>query len=148
MSKKHYTFEQIEELYKRFNPTAMDVEGLCAVVAEDNLSMLNLISKALEKKGFTVHQAQDGLEALKKIREFGPQMVLLDIQMPKVTGLSILEALRRDERFADTPVILVTGSKQKQDIVLAHKLKASGYIVKPFKMEDLLAKIAEVMNDG
>lgn len=142
---KNYTYEELEELYKKFNPSAIDAEGLSALVAEDNMSMRKLIAKALEKKGFTVFEAEDGLEALKKIREHIPDIILLDIQMPKVTGLSILEALRRDERFALIPVVMVTARKAKQDIILAHKLKASAYIVKPFKMEDLLAKVAELV---
>lgn len=142
---KQYTYEMVEELYRTFHPDALDGGGTSILVAEDNPPMRNLIVQAFRRKGFEVHEAADGLAALKLIREKAPDLVMLDIQMPKVSGLSILEAMRRDARFRDTPVVMATARKSKQDILLAQKLKASAYILKPFKMEDVLAKVAELL---
>ncbi len=148
MTQKQYTYEMVEELYQTFNPNAVDGSGARIIVAEDNPPMRKLVAQALQRKGFEVFEAPDGLEALKIIRAQAPDLAILDIQMPKVTGLSILEAMRRDERFRNTPVIMATARKNKKDVVLAQKLQASAYILKPFKMEDVLAKVAELLEQA
>jgi two-component system chemotaxis response regulator CheY len=140
----HYTFERVAEMYRQFNPDGYRMAGAKAVVAEDDAAMRRLIVQGLRKKGLQVEEAADGVTALKVIKESSPDIALLDIQMPKVSGLSILEAMRRDERFEKTPVIIVTARKSRQDVLAAHKLKANAYILKPFKVEELLQKVSEL----
>jgi DNA-binding response OmpR family regulator len=144
--KTTYTFEMVEEMYRKFNPSFVDGNGRKVVIAEDNPAMLKVLVKSVESKGFEVTGVADGLEALKSIRDLQPDLVLLDIQMPKATGIAVLDAMRKDERFVETPVVMVTAKKDKKDVIMAHKLKAAGYILKPFKMDDLIAKIAEIFN--
>jgi CheY-like chemotaxis protein len=143
--KKNWTFEEVEELYKKFNPSALDGGGKVVMVAEDSAPMRSIIARALERSGFSVLEAPNGLQALKMIRDSSPDCCILDINMPQISGLEILEAMRNDERYASIPVIICTAMKDKRSILVAQKLGAAAYILKPFQMPDLLAKISEVL---
>lgn len=144
---KNWTYEEVSKLFKEFAPSAVDGEGKVVVVAEDSAPMRAVICAALKKKGFVVHEAQNGLTALKLVRSHVPDCCLFDINMPQLTGFDILEAMKKDDRYSSIPVVLCTARKQKRDIVLAQRLGAAGYFIKPFKMEDILMKVASLCGD-
>lgn len=147
MVREHvYTYEEVEALYRRFNPTAVDGEGVKVLVADDTAAMRKIMADALRRKGCEVVEAENGMVAIDLIEKEVPDLLVLDIQMPEVDGLAVLETVRCQEEFADTPVIMVTARKTKQDILLASKYNVSAYVVKPFQMQDFLAKVAEVIN--
>ncbi len=141
---KNWTFDEVDALYRRFNPNDFDGEGRRVVIAEDTAPILTLLCNSLERKGFSVTGTGDGLAALKLIRDTRPDLCLLDINLPKISGLDILEAMRRDERYAKIPVAIVTARKEKRDIVMATKLGVCGYFIKPFKIEDILKRVQEI----
>jgi DNA-binding response OmpR family regulator len=145
---KKWAYDEVEALYRQFNPNAVDGGGKKVVVAEDSPPMRALMVSALEKKGFVVHSAENGLEALKLIRADMPDCAVLDIGLPQVSGLDILEAMKKDPHFASIPVLIVTARKEKRDIMLAQKLGAAGYIVKPFRMEEVLKRVEELCGKG
>lgn len=148
MAKKQWTFDEVEALYRQFNPNAIDGAGQTVLVAEDQPPMRKLIANALRKKGFEVLEAENGLQALKHIRASLPDLCLLDINMPQVSGLDILEAMQKDDRFANIPVVIVTARKEKRDIMLAQKYGAAGYVIKPFVVEDLMQKVRDILQAG
>ena len=148
MAESQWTFEKVEELYKRFNPMAIDGEGRKVVVAEDSTPMRAVICSSLEKYGFEAIPAENGLIALQKIRKERPACCLLDINMPKMSGLSVLEAVRKDPAIADTAVLICTARKERREILQATQLGASGYIVKPFQMDDLLQRVAKTVEEA
>jgi CheY-like chemotaxis protein len=144
MPERHWTFEEVEALYRQFNPAAIDGEGKKVLVADDMVQIRTLLANALTQKGFTVFTAENGLQALNLIRKEMPDCCLLDIMMPQLSGFDLLEILRKDPRYAAIPVVMVTARKEKRDILTAQRLGAAGYILKPFQLEDVLKRVQEI----
>ncbi len=147
MDKKDWTFAEIDELYRRFNPDALDGGGKTVVVAEDSAPMRSVICAALKSKGFKAIPAENGLQALKKVRDSMPDCCLLDLNLPKVSGFDILEALKKDPRYSAIPILVCSARKEKRDIIMASKYGAAGYVTKPFEMEELLKRISDLCLD-
>jgi DNA-binding response OmpR family regulator len=145
MSQKTYTYEMVAQMYRQFKPDAdREVQGRI-LVAEDNPPMRKIIAQTLQKRGYEVDEAEDGLKAVRILKESPPDLAILDVQMPKVSGFSILEAMRRDPKFRHTPVIIATARKSKEDVLTAQRLQASGYITKPFEMQTLMEKVEALL---
>lgn len=100
------------------------------LIAEDEETLSQMYQVKFEKDGFIVEMAADGQEALKKAREFKPNVILLDIIMPQLDGFSVLEQLRKDKEFAKVPIIMLTNLGQSEDIEKGKKMGASDYLVK------------------
>jgi len=109
------------------------------LVVEDEASMLAGLEYALAKEGYVVRSASDGELALKAIRTASPDLVLLDVMLPKRSGLDVLRELRKEGR--DVPVILLTARGQELDKVQGLDLGADDYVTKPFSLAELLARI-------
>jgi len=105
------------------------------LIAEDELSLRTILKKLFQKKDYEVDTAGDGQVALSKLREHGYDLAILDIKMPSLTGLEVLEALKKD-RVA-TSVIIMTAQDTMRNAVDAMKLGAYDYITKPFELEEL-----------
>jgi two-component system, response regulator len=120
---------------------------------ENNPDEVELTIRAFErhKLANAIHVARDGAEALDAL--FGPAgdgpvelpcVVLLDLKLPKVSGLEVLARIRADERTRSVPVVVVTSSKEEQDIQKAYEMGANSYIVKPVDFETFMKAIGEV----
>ena len=121
----------------------MNAEVLNVLLIEDNPDDAELTIRALKKHNLAngVHLVKDGQEALDFIfaegdytdREVtnGPKVILLDLKLPKVDGLEVLRRLRADERTKLTPAVILTSSKEEQDVVNSYKLGANSYVRKP-----------------
>jgi len=112
------------------------------LVVDDDEAVRVLLTRYLEMEGFTVEQVKDGGEALAAISATQPDLVLLDLMLPAQDGLDLLTRLRRD---SDVPVILLTGRSSEADRILGLKLGADDYVVKPFSLGELTARIASVL---
>ena len=112
---------------------------------EDNPHEAELVSRVLEKEGITTsyHLLQDGEAALEfffqtnPFPDMWPKLILLDIKLPKVTGLEILEKLKTNEQTKTIPIIILSASAQDSDVALAYKLGVNSYLVKPIKYAQL-----------
>lgn len=113
------------------------------LVVEDDPSVRGLLESLLQGEGYAVATASDGVGGLIKVAAQRPALILLDVMMPDLGGIRVLEELQADPGTADIPVIILTG---KLDAVpaLAEKLGADNVIPKPFAVAQLLARIAEV----
>jgi two-component system, response regulator len=124
------------------------------LLVEDNPSDAELTIRALKKHHFynTLYHAKDGEEALEFIFATGkfngvrnisqpPKIVLLDIQMPKINGIQVLEKIKSDDRTKTTPVVMLTSSKEDPDIQQCYTLGANSYIVKPVNFESFAEAI-------
>ncbi len=109
------------------------------LIAEDNSLMLKIIQKSLEKKGFEVITTIDGLDAIQKIEEHNPDVVILDIMMPFYSGLEIVGKLKQDAN--KIPVIVMSDMGQQSVVDEALKLGADEYIFKPFSINTLISYI-------
>jgi len=115
------------------------------LVVEDEAPLLTLLRYNLEKQGFRVEEAADGQEALLRVAETKPDLILLDWMLPTLSGLEVCRQIRRRPATRDLPVIMVTARTEDQDAVRALDTGADDYIAKPFAMEALLARIRALL---
>jgi two-component system, OmpR family, phosphate regulon response regulator PhoB len=115
------------------------------MVVEDEAALTTLLRYNLEKQGFRVEEAADGQEALIRISETRPDLVLLDWMMPTLSGIEVCRQLRRHPNTRDLPVIMVTARTEDQDAVRALNTGADDYVTKPFNIEALMARMRALL---
>ena len=115
------------------------------LVVEDEAALATMLRYNLEKQGFRVDEAVDGQEALTRIAEFQPDIVLLDWMLPVMSGIEVCRQIRRRPQTRDLPVIMVTARTEDQDSVRGLNTGADDYITKPFNMEALLARMRALL---
>jgi len=112
------------------------------LVADDDPASVKLTSFLLEDAGYKVIKAYDAASVLQAVEQRSPDLVLLDVGMPKVNGFDICRQIRR---ISDVPIIFVTGSSQLQDRVTGLQIGGDDYLVKPFEPAELLARVEAVL---
>jgi len=115
------------------------------LVVEDEAALATMLRYNLEKQGFRVDEAVDGQEALTRIAEAPPDLVLLDWMLPVMSGIEVCRQIRRRADTRDLPVIMVTARTDDQDAVRGLNTGADDYITKPFNMEALLARMRALL---
>jgi DNA-binding response OmpR family regulator len=111
------------------------------LVADDMEEIVDFIGYLLKQEGFAVETARDGEECLAKANEFRPDLVILDIMMPKINGIKVLDTLKKSAWTKSIGVIICSGKSDLADQLVAQELGAYDYLSKPFKGEDLLSKV-------
>ncbi len=111
------------------------------LIIEDEPDISDYLFETLELSGYLVKQAFDGVDGLEKIREFRPNLVLLDIMMPKMNGIEVCKALRSDDEFKTLKVIFITAKGSLEEKLEGFQAGANDFIVKPFSSSELLARI-------
>jgi len=115
------------------------------LVVDDFATMRRIIKNILTQLGFkNIIEADDGTTALDVLKSEKIGLIVSDWNMPKMTGLDLLKAVRADTSLANTPFIMVTAEAQQDNIILAVKAKVSQYIVKPFTAETLSEKLNKI----
>lgn len=117
------------------------------LLVEDEKNIILGVSICLRSAGLDVAVAEDGADALRKLETDKPDLVLLDLVMPKLNGLDALLAMKANEATRDIPVIVLSARAQEEDIQRAMELGAADYMAKPFRPEELLAVIRKVLED-
>ena len=116
------------------------------LLAEDDRFLRKAAETALKRQGFTVLAAVDGEEALRMARADAPDLILLDLIMPKLQGFEVLRALKADAATAATPVIILSNLGQESDVKQAMEAGAAGYFVKAnLSLQDLVKRVVEVL---
>ena len=115
------------------------------LIADDRSEVVELVKVTLEGEGYRTIDASDGREALEKIRKEKPDLVLLDIVMPKMDGFEVLSQLKKDPVLKEIPIIMLTAKGQKPDQEKGRRLGAQDYIAKPFSPSALLKRIEEIL---
>lgn len=115
------------------------------LIVDDELDILRLTSLRLKKLGYDVITATDGKEALDSIRDNAPDLVLLDIILPVMSGTNVCKKIKDDEQLKHIPVILFTASSNIMTAEKAKKLRADDYIVKPFDPGELAKKVEKML---
>ena len=113
-----------------------------ALVVDDDLALADVVSFTLRKAGYDVIVAHDGLVALDRWRNEAPDLIILDLNLPKIDGLSVCRQIRAQD---DTPIIILSVRDQEDDIVTGLKLGADDYIVKPFSPRQMIARAEAVL---
>jgi chemosensory pili system protein ChpA (sensor histidine kinase/response regulator) len=114
------------------------------MVVDDSLSVRRAVCATLEKQGWHTETAKDGIEALEKLMSLRPEVVLLDIEMPRMNGFELLTRIRADARLHDLPVVFLTSRASVKHRSHAEELGCNGYIVKPFRNEELIDEVRRV----
>jgi two-component system OmpR family response regulator len=123
--------------------------GKLVLVADDDADFLNLLTLRLQQEGHLVERASDGSEALRKAREANPDLCILDVMMPGLTGFEVLRELRSEERTEEMPVMLLTASLTDQEAFdVATDAAADDWMRKPFSTDEFRSRIAALLDHG
>ncbi len=115
------------------------------LVVDDEAELVGMVKMRLEANQYEVITAFDGQEALDTARREKPDLILLDLMLPKIDGYKVCGLLKADTRFRTIPIILFTARAQDSDKKMAEETGANAYITKPFEPQVLLKKIAELI---
>jgi two-component system, OmpR family, phosphate regulon response regulator PhoB len=130
---------------KSMPDTGLSLSKPLVLVVEDEAALVTMLRYNLEKNGFRVEEAGDGEEALMRIAETQPDLVLLDWMLPVMSGIEVCRQIRRRAVSRDLPVIMVSARTEDQDAVRGLNLGADDYITKPFSMDALLARMRALL---
>jgi twitching motility two-component system response regulator PilH len=111
------------------------------LLVDDSKTELHHLSELLTKRGYTVRTAENGEDAMKRLAEEKPDLILMDVVMPGQNGFQLTRSITRDPRFADVPVIMCTSKNQETDKVWGMRQGARDYVVKPVDADELIGKI-------
>src|SRR6476659_5939945 len=111
------------------------------LLVDDSKTELHFLSELLEKRGYKIRTAENGEEAMRRLGEETPDLILMDVVMPGQNGFQLTRAITRDPRFSKVPVIMCTSKHQETDKVWGMRKVAKDYIVKPVDPTELMAKI-------
>jgi len=117
------------------------------LIAEDSPTILEIVKNILEQEGYSVITATDGLEALTKAKKESPDLIILDLMLPKVDGYKVCGMLKFDKNFSRIPIIILTARAGEEDKKMASDVKADEYIVKPFEPEAFLPKVKKLLKE-
>lgn len=117
--------------------------SLKVLVVDDEREMVSFVEHLLQREGFLSCGAYDGVEAKEKFNSFNPEVILLDIMMPKCDGLKFLEWVRKEKK-SKIPVIIVSAKDKMDDVKKGYTFDADYYIIKPIKAQDLVKGIKTV----
>ena len=115
------------------------------LVVDDEADLITFVKARLEINNYEVLTATDGEEAMREMEKTKPDLVILDILLPKLDGYRVCELMKKDQRYAHIPIIMLTAKDQKSDILLAKKIGADAYITKPFESDLLLFDIKKFL---
>ncbi len=114
-------------------------------IIEDDRDIIELIRYNLEQEGFSLTSARDGLTGLDQVKKSPPDLLLLDLMLPKLTGLEICKAIRRDEKLNRLPILMLTARGDESDRVIGLELGADDYVTKPFSPRELVARVKALL---
>lgn len=115
------------------------------LVADDEKDLVYAVTLQLEARGFEVLVATNGQEALDKARQENPDLIILDLMLPKIDGYKVCHMLKFDQRYKQIPIILFSARAQESDKKAGQEAGANAYITKPFEPNILLEKIKELL---
>ena len=118
------------------------------LVCDDEPYIVESVSYVVRKAGFEVVVAEDGEEALEKGRQEKPDLIFLDIMMPKITGYEVCRQLKEDPSTRDTYIVMLTARGQEEDEKKALEMGADEFMTKPFSPRKMRAKLLEILADG
>lgn len=115
------------------------------LVAEDERDIRELIAFSLRYGGFEVEEAVNGIEAIEKARKLHPDLIIMDVRMPKKTGYEACQELKAADETKDIPIVFLSAKGQEMEIKQGMELGAVDYIIKPFEADQLPKRLAEIL---
>jgi two-component system, OmpR family, alkaline phosphatase synthesis response regulator PhoP len=121
------------------------IERKKILIVEDEPDVLKTIKMGVEMENFEVIEATDGMEALSKVRQEQPNLIILDLMLPKMDGYKVCSLLKHDKKYMNIPVIVLTAKAQEKDEKLAKKSGADLYLTKPVSIEKVIQEINRLL---
>ena len=118
------------------------------LVVDDSETIRQHVAEALTRAGFHVFEAGDGQAGLQRVAQHEFSLIILDVNMPLLNGLEMLERLKQDPQSADIPVLMLTTEAQRSMIERARRNGAKAWLIKPIKVESLLSTVSKVLQQG
>ncbi|MBN1325388.1 response regulator [Candidatus Falkowbacteria bacterium] len=119
------------------------------LLIEDDTFLVEMYMTKFELEGFSVISAEDGQKGLEMVKKENPDIILLDILMPKMDGFAVLDALKKDKATANIPVVLLTNLGQKEDVKKGFEKGAVGYLIKAhFMPSEVVDKIKKILKES
>ena len=115
----------------------------CILVVDDEPVVLEITKRRLEDRGYEVLTAGDGVDAFTIIKSKIPDLILLDIQMPRMNGYTFIMEKSKNPEYVNIPVVMLTAYNEMEPLFRRHRIKA--YLLKPLKLQDLMDKVVEVV---
>ena len=116
------------------------------LVVDDEADLVKTIRFSLEAEGYKVLVSYNGEDALNQARKEAPDLILLDIMLPKLDGYKVCRLLKFDEQYKNIPILMLTAKTQEKDKLLGKETGADEYITKPFDIEELMEKVKGYLN--
>lgn len=126
-------------------PSVGRLTDIDVLIVEDDAFNVRLLSEVCKTAGYAVRVAMDGIAALQAVDEKQPDLILLDVMIPRLDGLAVLENLRAREACAHLPIILVTAIQSEEQLLRGVDLGADDYIIKPFRIAELRQRIQSAL---
>lgn len=126
---------------------AINEQGIRIIVVDDSVGIQRVTRSLLETAGYEVEIATDGFEALSRIVEFRPHMILIDVTIPRINGYQVCAVIKQNPMFADIPIILLGTKDRLYDRVRGRVVGANQYLLKPFSRDELLEVIERHVGD-
>jgi len=123
------------------NPKNDDLSGMKILLVDDVPTNIEILFQTLKSRGYQISLADSGAKALELIPELLPDLILLDIMMPEMDGIETCQRLKDDESTRDIPIIFITAKSETEDVVVGFKAGGVDYITKPFRLEEVLARV-------
>ena len=115
------------------------------LIVDDEKDLVDAVAYRLKANDYDVITAKDGVEGLDKARKERPDLIILDLMLPRMDGYKVCALLKKDARYSSIPIIMFTARAQEDDIKMGREVGAEAYITKPFEPETLLNKIKELL---
>ncbi len=115
------------------------------LLVDDDPNLRDMLRAMLEIGGFEVIEAEDGLDALEKLEEITPDILVLDVMMPNLDGVSLCKQLRSDAEFVSLPIIMLSGKTQHQAVAEGMAAGANCYLCKPITVEELIQSVRQLL---
>ncbi|MGE5178401.1 MAG: response regulator transcription factor [Bacteroidota bacterium] len=118
------------------------------LVVDDEPDLVRILEFGLKAAGYAVETASDGQEGLKKARESKPDVILLDLMLPKLDGYKVCRLLKFDERYKHIPIVILSARTQEGDQALAHEMGANRFLTKPYEFSEILEHIQALLKES
>ena len=118
------------------------------LVVDDEPDLVRILEFGLKAAGYAVETAPDGQEGLKKARESKPDVILLDLMLPKLDGYKVCRLLKFDERYKHIPIVILSARTQEGDQALAHEMGANRFLTKPYEFSEILEHIQALLKES
>ncbi|OGF97968.1 MAG: hypothetical protein A2Z06_03200 [Candidatus Glassbacteria bacterium RBG_16_58_8] len=118
------------------------------LIVDDEHDIVEMIRFALEADGHEVHEAKDGMDGLEKARALVPDIILLDVMMPKLDGYKVCRMLKFDSKYREIAIVLLTARTGFKDVTIGMEVGADRYLTKPFDVSEVVDLVNQITGDG